>query len=305
MEDIDKIIEFVYTDPAGFGSIQQTLKEAKKLNKDISLDDVKLWIDKNTHKRNNLYGYNSYVSQGPKHEYQIDLFFMSDLKGDEQQDYKLAMCCIDSFTKFLSVVPLKSKNEANFLSGLMESFKNLGGKPKTIYADQEPSWNGKYVQQFLKEEDILLIMTLSHAPIVERAIRTIKNMLYKRLEHDPKKSWFGEILQQCIFVYNYGREHSTIHMSPHEARKAQNEDKVKRNLNKHASHSRKYPEININDTVRIYQKKDKLDKQQKSIWSKNKYIVEDIEEVNNQKFYKTSWNNGRLLLRHEILKIPD
>jgi hypothetical protein len=46
MEDKDKIIEFIYTDPAGFGSIKQTLKEAKKLNKDITLDDVKLWIDK-------------------------------------------------------------------------------------------------------------------------------------------------------------------------------------------------------------------------------------------------------------------
>jgi hypothetical protein len=35
----------------------------------------------------------------------------------------------------------------------------------------------------------------------------------------------------------------------------QNVDKVRRNLNKHASHSRTYPEININDTVRIYQRK--------------------------------------------------
>jgi hypothetical protein len=82
---------------------------------------------------------------------------------------------------------------------LLESFKNLGGKPQTIYADQEPSWNGKYVKQYLKEEHILLIMTLSHAPIVERAIRTIKNMIYKRLEHNPKNPWYGELLQQCIF----------------------------------------------------------------------------------------------------------
>ena len=81
------------------------------------------------------------------------------------------MCCIDSFTKFRTVVPIKSKGEPDFLAGLMESFKNMGGKRKVTYADQKPSWSGKYAQQYLKEENILLIMTLSHASIVDRAIR--------------------------------------------------------------------------------------------------------------------------------------
>ena len=46
---------------------------------------------------------------------------MSDPKNEEYQDYKSAMCCIDSFTNFLIVVPLKSKSESDFLAGLMES----------------------------------------------------------------------------------------------------------------------------------------------------------------------------------------
>ena len=86
-----------------------------------------------------------------------------------------------------------------------------------------------------------LITTLSHAPIVERAIRTIKEMLYKRLDHDPKQPWCGELLQQVIFVYNFGREHRTIGMSPNDARKADSQEKVTRNLNKRAIYTRKYP----------------------------------------------------------------
>jgi hypothetical protein len=304
MEEKDKIIEKIYTDPSGFGSIENTLKEVRKIDKSITRKDVQQWIENNTHRKSNLRGYNSYVSPGPRHEYQIDLFFMSDLKNEEYHDYKMAMCTIDSFTKFLAVIPLKSKSESDFLAGLMESFKNLG-KPKVIYADQEAAWTSKYVQQYLKEENILLIMTLSHAPIVERAIRTIKDMIYKRLEHNNNQPWYGQLLQQVIFIYNYGREHRTINMSPNDARKPQNEDKVRRNLNKNSINKREYPDVIVGDTVRIYQKKDKLDKQQKSLWSKNKYTVEDIKEENNQKFYKTSWNNGRLLLRHEILKIPN
>ena len=73
--------------------------------------------------------------------------------------------------------------------------KKLDSKPKVIYSNQEGSWNGKYVQKYLQDNDIQLITTLAHAPIVERAIVTIKGMLYKRLEHDPSKPWFGNLLQ--------------------------------------------------------------------------------------------------------------
>ena len=306
MQTKDDIIERVYTDPSGFGSIKNTFNDAYKLDKSITLGDVKLWIEKNTLKKTNLKGYNSYVSPSPHHEYQIDLFFMSDLKNEEQQKFKLAMCAIDSFTRFLTVVPLKSKNEANFLAGLMECFKDLGGKPKVIYADQEGSFNGKYVQQYLKENDIQLIMTLTHAAIVERAIRTVKDMLYKRLEHDSSRPWYGDLLQQVVFVYNFMRQHTTLGMSPNDARKAKNEAEVRDNLYKKAKHNRIYPNIEIGDMVRIYKKKDKLSKQQVSVWSKQRYTVEEITIINNQKFYKTSYNklNNKLLLRHEILKVP-
>ena len=100
MDKKDEIIKKLYTDAAGFGSIENTFKEVRKIDKSITREDVKRWIEINTHIKTNLRGNNSYVSRGPHHEYQIDLFFMSDLKNEEYQDYKLAMCAIDSFTKF-------------------------------------------------------------------------------------------------------------------------------------------------------------------------------------------------------------
>ena len=86
----------------------------RKIDKTITKEDVKRWIEMNTHRKTNLRGYNSSVSPGPRHEYQIDLFFMSDLKHEEYQDYKMAMCAIDSFTQFLTSVPLNSKSESIF-----------------------------------------------------------------------------------------------------------------------------------------------------------------------------------------------
>ena len=84
----------------------------------------------------------------------------------------------------------------------MESFRNLGCKPNVIYADQEPSWSGSYAQPFFKDEDMFSITTLTHAGVLERAIRAIKDMLYTRLEHDSKRPWYGELLQHVVFVYS-------------------------------------------------------------------------------------------------------
>ena len=41
------IIEKVYYDLSGYGSIQNTLKEARKYDKTITYDDVKEWKQKN------------------------------------------------------------------------------------------------------------------------------------------------------------------------------------------------------------------------------------------------------------------
>ena len=43
MANKEEIIAKVYFDPAGFGSINETLKYAKKYDKTITYDDVKRW----------------------------------------------------------------------------------------------------------------------------------------------------------------------------------------------------------------------------------------------------------------------
>ena len=42
-----EIISKIYNDLSGFGSIQQTFAEARKIDKTITLNDVKEWKEKN------------------------------------------------------------------------------------------------------------------------------------------------------------------------------------------------------------------------------------------------------------------
>ena len=61
----------------------------------------------------------------------------------------------------------------------------MGKKPEVIYSDDEGSFNSKQAQEYYKNENITHMITRGHAPVAERAIRTIKNMLYKRMEAKP------------------------------------------------------------------------------------------------------------------------
>ena len=93
---------------------------------------------------------------------------------------EIGMAMIDSFSEYATVIPLPSKKHEDLLSGLMEGFKTLGGKPMTIYTDAEGGLTEKSVQQWFKDENINCIITRTHAWIVERSNRTLKNMLHKR-----------------------------------------------------------------------------------------------------------------------------
>jgi hypothetical protein len=68
---------------------------------------------------------------------------------------------------------------------------------------------------------------------------------------------------------------------------------------------RKYPNVSVGDTIRLYKNKDKLDKEHISTWGDRKYKVESITETFGQKYYflegYTQNNRKQGLLRHDIL----
>ena len=178
------------------------------------------------------------------YEYQIDLFFITDL---ENQKYKIGMACIDIFTKYAVVVPIRSKQIPDFLAGLMECLNKMKKKPTFIYSDEEGALTSNDVQGYLKKEKIEVIMTRNHAHFVERFIRTFKMMLRKRLDNDikqgkdniledirrgeaPSRQWVDYIFQ-IMLTYNNKNEHNSINMTPNEATKEDKQIDVKLNWN--------------------------------------------------------------------------
>jgi hypothetical protein len=87
-----------------------------------------------------------------------------------------------------------------------------------------------------------------------------------------------------------------------DARQKKNELEVKLNMEMHRSKKRKYPEVHVGDTIRIFKKKDKFNKERVPTWSKTKHTVERIDDDNTQDFYYVS-GMTRPLMRNEILKL--
>ena len=122
----------------------------------------------------------------------------------------------------------------------MEGFGNMGGKPDTIYSDNEGGLASKDAQQFFRDEKIRHLVTRGHAPVAERTIRTIKAMLYARLEANPGKDW-KDLLTQSVKSYSEAHVHRATETTPAEATQPENQAEVKQHLENTRVSTRKYP----------------------------------------------------------------
>ena len=101
--DEDIIIRDVYYSPSGYGSIRQTLEDAKKKELSTKMEDVEEWFNQHVIPSEEPQGYNSWIADYPRQEYQSDLFFF----GSEEEEFKIGLIVIDAFTKEITVFLLK------------------------------------------------------------------------------------------------------------------------------------------------------------------------------------------------------
>ena len=213
---------------------------------------------------------------------------------------------IEVFSRFMHVVPIKGKDEANIASGMIEAFHKMGGKPQILYTDDEGGLQKEAIREYLDKEGIHHHRTREHANFSERAIKTFKDMLYKRVEADEKKGkqniQWNDYIFEILLTYNNRMVHSSIKMTPKEAVKETNELKARQNMEQQASRTRKYPLIEIGDRVKIYRKRKVGEKERVSVWKPEIEEVERIEKkVNQTMFY--SKGDKRPYLRFELLKL--
>ena len=305
----DEILEKIYYDlERGYGSVRNLYEEANKDGAGVSLNYVKDWVKKQTiNQRRNYKKYNSYSAPYARAVYQLDIMDMVSLMKDTdtfKEGYKrYALLCIDIFSKKMHIVPMQNRDGETVFDAYMECFKVLG-YPESIYTDDDGAFNYKKLQDWLKGEGINHVVTLTHANVAERAIRTIKKMIGDRALV-TKGAW-TILLKPVLDKYNKTMKHSTTEMTPNEAHKDENVVNVKANSVLKEKYLRKYPKVDVGDKVRIFVKGKgnySSRKESRNQWSEQTHTVQEIgRDLQLNKHYILE-GKSKKYNRHEILLI--
>ena len=151
------------------------------------------------------------IVSGIDDQWQADLVDLSSLKK-ENKNYKYLLTCIDVFSKFAWVEPLKDKNGKS-LKELCTDFPESPKKPRALQTDKGSEFTNKLLQSWLSSRNIHFFTTHNEetkASIVERFNRTIKTRMWRYFTSKNTKKYIG-VLKDLVHSYNHSYHRSIKH----------------------------------------------------------------------------------------------
>ena len=156
----------------------------------------------------------------------------------------------------------------------------------------------------LKNEGIIHNITVTHANVAERVIRTLKKMISDRLL--VKKDNWETMLKPVLNKYNSKMKHSTTQMTPDTAHRDENAIEVKANSVLKERYLRNYPNIKEGDNVKVFTETGgnyTSRKESRSQWSDKVYDVKEVKrDLQMNKYYVIEGLSKRYM-SHELLLV--
>ena len=157
-------------------------------------------------------------------------------------------------------------------------FKKSKRKPEKLWTDKGSEFISKHFKEFLKKNSIKLYHTENEekSSIVERWNKTMKNKMWKMFSANNNTVYWDK-LDKLVDDYN-NTYHSSIEMTPTEASKKENENKVFANLYEDEIYLKpKKPKFSIGDKVRISKYKWRVfDKGYTPNWTEEVFVVDKV-----------------------------
>ena len=191
---------------------------------------------------------------------------------------KYLMAVIDVFSKYGWIKPLSNKKTETVSKAFDEIFKSSKRKPQMLCTDKGSEFISKHFKDFLKREGIKLYHTENEekSSVVERWNKTMKNKMWKMFTVNNNTVYWDKI-DKLVDDYNNSR-HSSIKMTPVEASKKKNENKVRSNLYGDLIYLKPgKPKFAIGDHVRISKYKRKVfDKGYTPNWTEEIFVIDKV-----------------------------
>jgi len=293
MPTAEETIEELYFGSRTYTAKKQLYFDARKKNKDVTMEDVTRWIDKHVLRTKGYKHQNSWIPKGPGEEFQMDMFMYKYKQPDKVlvREYKFqkgkkkspvepyGLIAVDTWSKYCHVVPTHFKDKWAIKPAMEEIFKKMG-KPKIIYSDPDSGFLSQPLRNYFKKENIEHIISRLHARVAERTIRTIKGLLKVEVDKDQGSTdpvW-TDVLEGVLLTYNNENKHSAIGMTPLEARDPTNAFEARTNLELQRRKFRRYPPVSVGDKVRVYRKRGTFAKEDTGVWDKELTTVLRIDK---------------------------
>jgi len=212
----NKLLDILYTgteSPACYTSLEPLYSEAIKYDSLITRRDVQKYLSTKSSYTRHRRAVRNYkrlptIAAGLHTDWQADLADFQRIKN-ENKTTGFLLVCIDVLSRQLFVEPVKQKTALNMVAAFKKIFARAKCYPWRLYTDQGKEFTAQPLQALFKTNEIkhrlLYTSPQFHAGMVERAIRTIKERLFRYFTEKKTRCWIS-VIQKIV---------DSINNSPH------------------------------------------------------------------------------------------
>uniref|UniRef100_A0A914HTU3 Integrase catalytic domain-containing protein n=1 Tax=Globodera rostochiensis TaxID=31243 RepID=A0A914HTU3_GLORO len=204
---MELVLDGLYNDPsspAAFAGVTTLWKEARKNIKYLRKKDV----------QNYLEGHRTYTLMRPRRvrfprAKTVAAGFMTDVQVDladfqtlsrHNRGHRYLLVAIDVLSKRLFVVPLRNKRAEEMLEAFKKLIYQMPMAPHRIFSDKGTEFKNRLLKEFFEEQEIAKhepVHSSVKASIAERAIRNVKQRLYRYFAQKETLNWV-DVVQKIV-----------------------------------------------------------------------------------------------------------
>src|SRR6266516_7730527 len=201
--------------------------------------------------------------------------YLADLSllSNENDTYRYLLTCIDVFSKYARVIPLKNKSGKTLTTAFAKMIESQ--QCKLLQTDKGTEFLNASFQKLLSDRNIRHYTSENDdikASVVERFNRTLKGAMWRYLTHTSNGRYI-DVLPQLVSSYN-DTYHSSIKMAPSEVN-AHNESDVRRRLFPVKNITIKW-RYSVGQTVRMRQSKRVFKKGYEPSWTEEIFTIASL-----------------------------
>ncbi|KAI1710633.1 integrase core domain-containing protein [Ditylenchus destructor] len=219
-----------------------------------------------------------------KAAYAQQLLEHSTANDNDGNNYMLV--CVDLMSRKMYAEPVKQKSSTYMIPAFEKIFKRAGTYPWSLYTDAGVEFTSRAMVGYFKKYEIEKRTAVSHpvlhATVAERAIRTIKERLYKYFNEKNTVRWVS-IIQKIVNAINHSVNRS-IGVRPVDVT-YQNADELYDRVFKEEENNKK-AKYKIGDIVRIDQEKKTFTKGYLPKYSAELFKITEVFAHKNPIVYK-------------------